>query len=497
MINHGYQPPKPKMNVIKALFVKTGTYNDMYVRNYSPNVNGDIINQIDHATEGGRNLTSNALSNVSGSLLRPKPQTTTIAQITGGWGEERLLFIIEVEFETFGNKSRQVLTGYTSHMGMGHVTATGKVPFDENMILYFNTSMNLINTTTVGHNGTQSQTLVRDVSHILRNPLDTGSRTDLNSPSVSMRPEDIFKAMTSNMLGMQGGGSVIDSRLGFVNGVKKSRRSNASAPTYLSKTLQAHKDATDNDDYAEDDSFAISNAASGSVRELSVDHDEFIRHLNGIESVKQGGSITWGDLIYVCPYVDEVKQVVVSNSRAHANKTHMRGSTENWNGANQETVIANIISQAVPALMLEQTITGFRFTANNMGPGGEVNVTPLSAPTFYSTGVNHQLLIQQLLSRIKNETLRDISMGGLVIYDIMVDINVFAESHISISLDGGYATPFTMPSFGDALIAPVVAATDKELSTLAYEVDNIVANFDQQPNVNPSIYVPGQSGSGV
>lgn len=461
------------MRITKLLFVQTGTYNDMASRPYYTNLDRETVSQVQEATEGGTNLTASSLAGVAGSILKPKAEPEGLVYIENGWGEPRLRFMMEVEHESsLGAGHTQILCGYTDFLG---ATYSGAIARD--MRMFFNTSLTVRNITEVTPLGRVVRSNVSDASHLIRGPYEPAYGFGGNVAH-TMRPEDLFCKMETGMLG----GDVMDLRSTFSPGVKKSRYSNGLAPTYMSRVMQAYKNAFDTDDYSAS-ADNILREARGSVREGMVSQDLFLNQLTRNSQLRENGSITYGELLQLDPTVDS-RAVVNLIGETHKHELHHSGQTEHWTGSSMETIAATVLSHSVPAIMMDLMLTRVCFMATNETYGGQYEVKVLGAAGF-SERVDLSPYLEKLINRITVEVLRDLTRNNNISISLQMDVDVIGETRISISMNGQPAIDYVTPSFCDALTVPVITHDEMTLNTVASDVETLmgeVSSSYQQHN---------------
>jgi len=463
-----------KMIINKMIMYEMGTYNSLAIRPYQSHLDMDSIKHFNELTHGGTNLTTTNLSGIAGSIIRPSGQSIGEVSMSNGWDTPRFAFMMQVELEIMGVKSHQVLTGYTDHVGFSYHSES----FDPNMILHFNTSILLRSHMMSGANGRYQQTTVQNASHILTG-IPTKDRnvyggTQGASPTVSMRPEDVFSRIGTPMIMESSYADAIDTRVDFSLGAKKSRRSNASAPQYLSSVLTAHTTAQRQSDISYDDDSEIAGRAKGMVKEDTFAADSFLNSFSQNGTIREGATLAWSELTYTNPHVSDL--CVVVRRRAGA-PVHQAGSTEGWHGSTIETIAATIISHAVPALMLDLMLTTVHFTATNSTIDGQYAISINHVETFAS-GIDPTPYVQRFIDKVRYELLDDISKRNQMSFSIDVKCDAIGESFIRVSLNGQPEIDYMMPSFCDALSAPVIAGGIDNLITVASDLNSLTSNLD-------------------
>ena len=457
--------------VTKLVMMQTGGINDQFARPFNPNLNADNLAHIQSVTDGGQIINSAVLSGVAGSILRPSAQHEGLIQIPNGWREQRLRFFMEVELgqDALGGAANvQVLTGFTDYVG---ATVNGNI--DPNMQLYFNSAITLRRTNISTPNGMVMGTHVVDASQILTGKAEMrmGSQGTVHH---AMRPQDVFAVISQGALGdsMQ----VNDTRHTFVNGPMKSNRTNALAPEYLSKTLRAQQQAEHRvDTYESGDE--IANVARGIVQDPNIGTDLFFGTLKRHLGFGEGDYITYGALCQLDPNTDNIASVIMVGNGMQQVSAWGVENTAHWNGANMETVAATILSQAVPAIMMELMLSEAHLMATNETLNGEYLVT-MQHFNGFSDKVDPRPYAARLLERLKVEVLRDLTQNNLIQFRLTMNVKLTGETMISISMNGQPAIDFVCPSFCDSLMAPVITTNKQTLYGLAHDLSSLFTNID-------------------
>lgn len=479
------------MTVHRLMFFEVGSYHALAIRPYQTHADAQSMGIFNDVTLGGTNLNPNAIAQGCDGLVRPSTQANGTVNIAGGWDESRFVFLMNVSIEKMGVTVHQVLSGYTDHMGL---SLQGSLNPD--MRLHFNNSVEIRQSTVLGVNGRQTQMAVRDASHILtdsvgsvHNPNVGGwgnSQNNMNY-SCSMRPQDIFHRVGGSAILQSDvyANNALDGRVSFLQGPKKSRRSNASAPIYLSRLLTAHQTAERNSMDAMDDDVDIYDAAKGSVVEQSMMDDGFLSSLDAHSQIMSTGSLTYGELCMSNPHVDQICEVVKRKAGA---PIHHGREANHWNGANNETLIATILSHSVPALMLDLMLLGVEFTATNSTMDTDYAVAVTGANSF-AENIDLTPYVTRFIDRLKLEILTDISRRNRISFGIQMRCDIVADTVIDITLNGA-TERFTMPSFCDALAAPVFTNQRSDLDNVANDIMAISNNLEAASAIHSVAQTP-------
>lgn len=474
--------------ITKAIFVETGTYNDMSLRPYQTNLDVNIVNQFQELTDYGRSVTPDNLGSVAGHFLRPSTEPGVAVNIANGWDLPRLRFMIEIHHPSTAGMAgtRQIVTGYTDYVGVANNGAV-----DQNMRLHFNNVITLRQVQDETPFGTQTRSHVADASHILTGQFQPTAFGQPNQSLFTMRPGDIFGSMAVSFLGDE----TLDTRPSFGEGpVKKSKRRHGSAPEYVSKVVEAYENTMKDDDAVSDDYMRIMNRAKGQVSDSPVSADPFLMEINKRTSFSEGGSMTYGELNAMYNTLDQVAQVILAKSVVSSGgpQSHQRGSTEYWHGSNTETITATVLSNSVPSIMMDLMLTRVAFMATNRTLGGDYDIRLVDARSF-SDGIDLTPYLQRFVARLEVEILRGLSRNNLIDFEITMTVDVLGETHVTVSMAGGPKYDYVTPSFCDALMAPVLTNNNANLAAIGNDIEQLVSNIGTVYGSPQPIYTGGGS----
>lgn len=466
--------PRNNITINKILLSETGTYNDIGPRSFRANVDLDSIATMQEVTQDGSFITASTIAGVAGGILRPSAEMEGVATIANGWGQSRYRFMMEVAVRQGpGAVTLHILSGYTDHN-----EGIGSRSIDPNMRLYINGGVKVSQSTAMTPTGNQVYSRPIESYQLL-----TGSYAPTfgqnDNTTQALRPEDVFCSMSKSMLG---GGQVNDYRTGFALGAKKSRRSNNLAPSHLAATLKAHFTATSASDDTVSDYPAIMEDARGTVREETVSGDTFLAMLHRNTGFKTESFITYGELLNLDP--DLHHRVVVSHlGTTHRSEVHRTGQSEYWTTSTQETMMATIITQSVPSMMMELLLPKVSWWATNQTMDGSIDIRILAHAGF-SDAVDMTPQIQRFIERLRNELLRDISRNNQVGFTLKVAADIMGDISTSVSLNGYPFVDYNTAVFCDALYSPMITNQAGGLDRMAHAVNDLAESIGVRYNDN-------------
>ncbi len=464
--------------LIQMIMQETGSYNDLGYRPYVPNTQENTLSILQQATNGGDNTSAEAILGVAGQILRPAAQAVGTALIQNGWGTRRFRFLMRValgnRFQAMGSQEA-VISGYSDYTGAN----PGTLSIDPNMRLYFNNVvlLNATNVTDPNIGVTQMIRMIDNAQIITGEHAPVVINSQLTSVgAVSMRPEDVYQEMRSSFYTGQ---NVINDSSTFSAGIKRSNRANNNPAQYLSKILTAHASVMNTNN--EDDYHRALRAAQGMVRENPLSNNLFIHELQRETEIMRTGSVTWGELTHMNPHIDTVTRINFLKPDAIAMSDYTANSARML-GASPECVTATIVANTIPGIMMDCMMVSAAFQVTNRTVTGDVVVQMAGAGSFVQN-----MDISNMVGRFKHEVAlyvdRELTMGRARFIDMTVQANAIGDTSVSVSIDGCPAVPYVIPSFCDAVIAPVVTQGLDALKTLSMDINTLANNISTYSGV--------------
>jgi len=480
------------VRITKLLISETGTYNPQYRRPFETSVTGDVIDALQERVSGSGTVAASQLAGVAFSFLAPSAQPEKQVNIVNGWAEKRLRFMMEVEtVNNMGMVNTQILLGYTDHPG---ISLTGAI--DPNMMFYINSTISIKQEVNNLGFGAQNFSISGEASHVIADNDWAGVYTD--QKDFRMRPTDVFSVMTRTHVGGSLGGQFVDTRNMISTTPSKSRRSNSLASTFAANIINTYSQAVSTDDFHQSEDAILANARGACV-EAPVAHDKFMRALANMRGQPATNWFTYRELQRISPSVDsdEVTVVVITGDAiSKPNTQHQAGMTDDWGQAHMETKVATILSQAVPALMMESGLMKLAFSATNKTVNGLMEYSIGGVATF-NTNMNAVPLMNRFFQELEIKVMRDVSENSAFTYQITLDVNLVGDTTISIQLEGRPWTSYNVPSFCDALLVPVITANDQRATMLASDFQKIFASTINSKNVHQEVNNPSLPGNGI
>lgn len=470
-----------RVRVAKLILQESGTYNVLYHRPYKTTVTPhdleNITTRIDQTN--GQKITGSLLAGVASNILSPSASPEGNINIPNGWNERRIRFVMEVHVDTsMSSNIIYFFQGFTSHLG---ITPSGHI--DPNMEFYINSFIRVSRLTQQTPYGTYLKDIVTESAHVLNGSLQN-NMSNLNNPYI-MRPQDIFHGIQSNYLNNvyinNNSGSVIDTRitLGNNQGLRSKRDNNLPA-NYLANIIDSFQNGNMLAEFGQENHDVMSRCASLVVEE-PISENIFIRAINNVKGYSLGASFNFGDLEKVDPNINAVTNYITLG-QVQINQLHTAGQTAYWNASDRETLVATILSNSVPAIMMDLMISKLHFRTTNDSIGGVVNTIIIDGKSLTDADISGNF--QYFKTRLEKEILYDISFGNQDIYLIEMQVDLFGETKISVSLSGGPVIMYAVPSFCDSLTVPVIAGSKDSYFNVVHDFEVIMNNVNTANN-NP------------
>jgi len=474
------------LQINRVLMVETGRYNPVYSRPYETNISGAVMNNLVEriVNTGGKKVTGSLLNGISAEIAAPSAIPHHAINISGGWDERRIRFIIEVQFTlSTGATGFYYIQGYTSHAG---VTPNGAVDPNMEFVINSYTSVNRIQTLTP--TGLQYIDRIEDTAQVF-----TGIDGTLQSHSTmtyGLRPEDVFKGIQSSFL--QGGatvagfGDAIDFRPNLGSKPNHSKRANNIPSQYVGEIVNSYLIGQDLSSFGQGQEDIMSRTLHVTM-EPSVAQNFFFNVLSQVRH-QLTNRFTWRDLQQIDPSVDAKSQYITLGSATKMSPTPVAdpSMTAYWSGSDRITQMASLLSAAVPGLMMAFMIQKVHFRSTNHDATGMVNTVVIDVKSMVNLDMrrNVELFIHQL----ETEIIRDITMNGQDSYMLDMSCDIFGDTWINLSLGAEPMTQFVVPSFCDSLYSPVVTNNSDHYNHIAFDFNQLVTNVAEEVNSYGSRY---------
>lgn len=472
------------LRVVSLLIQQTGTYNQLFLRPYVANADGTTINELSERIYHANSITvsRDLLSGVAANLLAPMANPQAPISVPNGWDVPRCRFILTVECDwTMGSSTTYYIQGYTDHYGVSHSQA-----IDPNMRFYINSITSTIKSTIQTPFGMQMSDNVSGSAQLLYDPNWAYSPHEPNN-RLAMRPMDIISGIQTQHLALghdyHGVSSLVDNRAQMMHDPISSKRKNNLPVDYLTTIINAYNRNRQMGELHihEPDLY---NMVRMSLQEDTTGENPFIRKISRLNGLAVTNSFTFSQLEQIDLNTRNNTKVLVLGP-AQVSQVHQTGSTENWNGSDRQTVVATILAQSIPAIMMDLLISKISFRSTNHDIGMQVTTIIEGAKTL--NGADMVQNYEIFKARLENELLRDITFNNQEPFMLHMRVDLFGETWISLSLGSEPPIDFVAPSFCDNLYSPIITNDGTHFDTMASDFEAIIRHCGeaiQSPPVN-------------
>lgn len=465
------------MRIAKVILQETGTYNPLFNRPYQTHVNDvtmdETIRRIDEFDRQA--ITGKMLVGIAGNILKPSATPGSEIAIPNGWNERRIRFVIEVhvEFST-GSTMLYYLQGYTDYPG---VTLQGAVAPDMQFIV--NSIIGVSRTTIPTPAGMQTRDIVSESSQLLAD--NFGGYGGFQQQQFSMRPQDVFNGIQSQYLSSytENPGNIMDTRSMIRREPLRSTRSNNVAASFMARVLDANQMGHQLSQYGQDDRDILSQSRFH-VAEPPIHENIVIRTLSEMTGSFAKNRFTFSEFERLDPNVCNVTNYHAPGAMMQVSNhlpVHQTGATEYWTGSDIVTQTATVLSNAVPALMMDLLISNVTFMSTNHTIGCVQDTRLVNAISLSSADMRQNYEVFR--RRVESELLFDLTFGNQEAYTLNMTCDMFGETWIELSFAGYPSTQFVVPSFCDTLYAPVVTSNKDSFDVLVNDFNTLLGAVNE------------------
>ena len=453
-MTHGTQRrPQAQIKIARLVLSETGTYSPMYSRPYQTHVDGqtleNLVRRVDDAK--GAQVSGALFAGVASNMVSPSSAPQGEIPIHMGWSERRIRFFMEVHVTaSMGSSFIYYFQGYTSHLGVSH---NGNV--DPQMQFIINSYIRVNRSEQYGPYGTVTRDIVTESAHIINGAIVNQVP---NGDVYGMRPQDIFTGIQSNYLENaytsygNGDNSFQDTRVKFTGEAIRSNRINNLPANYVAKIVDGYQTGRQLADFGQSNSDIMSRS-QGLVHEASAYENVFIRAISDMQGVHCSTVFNMNNLINLDPNVEAVTNFISLGTTQTA-QLHQAGQTEFWHGSNRETLASTVLSNAVPAIMMELMLSQIHFRSTNHDQGGINTTLIVNAKSLTNADMSPNL--EAFKRRFEKEVMFDITYGNMELYQVEMIADLFGETRITLSIGNGPLITYTTPSFCDSLLTPIM-----------------------------------------
>jgi hypothetical protein len=462
-----------KLHIEKLFLQETGTFNQQFARPYVADVCDNNLSalseRISSATRLSPSMTISPalLSGMHSSVIRPATNVERPITIINGWNERRFRFTLEVhEDSPVGGTYVYQFYGYSEYFDLSH---GGEI--NPNMVFFINGYNRM--SRMMASNGTGLVDHLSDTCGIVNG----NTLAENNAQLYGLRTEDLLVTLQSGYItgnsDVTHQHDVMDTRIGLKNKVFSTSRYNQIPSNYLSRLVDTYRSAQVMQEYGEGNHNVLERSI-GTVHEASPFENRFIRDL----SISRGMNFAVSDFT--------IQQLMHLDLEFNASKVYYQpvedlgmlsnGCSEDWNGRDNNTLIASTLARSVPSLMISCGLVVANFTSTNQTLNG-LPETNFVSPAVTIATMEPIRLQQKFLTRFNTEILPDITSGNLIPVQLFITADVKNEIHINISVEGYAPDLYIFPCFCDSLLQPTVTTDSSHLSNLIVGVESMLESI--------------------
>lgn len=470
--NFGYNPYQvPTVHINKILFIPTKEYNDVFRRPFEVNVTAEnmmsLENTIGQQLERSARLNPISMANAVPNLLRMSDIAGPMVGIANGWGTVRLRFLIEVEKQTGpGTFELCYVQGFTDYHDP---SLYGRV--DPKMPMHINSITNVIRNITPDN---RILTRVLNSFNILSDPYGRGYTIEDTSVKHRMlRPKDVSDGIHANSIVGSQYITTTDIRSAYGAMPFESKRSNVIAPVHVAEIFNSFlysKEST-NIGYDTDDLF---DPASAKLEERNMMRTSFIEALSNLTGIPGTVTFDLSMLQLLRPDLENVLHIT-DNSMQPINQNSLLDTahTERLDVVSMENSIANLLSENISSLLLEEMLSVIDFSITNMTSNSQL-VHAISNAKSFIHGIDIVIYAERFMEKLKTLVMPTVTKGNLIGVEIYAHADIVGDTTIGVSLNGAAPIVFRLPTFCNSLYTPIIS-DDNNYNTVVNDMSNILS----------------------
>lgn len=499
------------LQVLQALFVQTGTYQEQNLRPFNLNASKPAADALRSATRNGLNLGVSAVQEIASGIIAPAACVEGSVGIAEGWNSRRFRMMLKVnEFHPYiqGTTTQRIFYGYSDQCdaSMNHL--------DPNMRIYFNSETIVAESIEPTIHGPQRRVHIVGSNQIV-SPVDVfkGANAMFAKPtSFLIRPEDMFslsqtRHVTKRLQNTNRFDGQIDvsydhrTMVGEGGAFKYSNRRDTSPTRYISSSLNAWQHSIKEANTAASDDMGEYPAAelmlgdaANACRSSEITTNSFLARLRDEAGYMERGYVLFKDLCRIFPEMTrgDVTKWSMDNGQSIRKVSHAIDS-QTWAGADNASIAASLLAQSIPSIMMDTFLRTCSFAVTN-GTGHNNYRFEIHENNTKSIidGIDMIPYILEFERRLGTDVLNYISQCNQIPFRISMASDLVGESIIDLAVGGGPVERFIAPTFADSLFSPVITRdhmlADKLANDLTWLVNNVIPSrspdqMQQQPMV--------------
>lgn len=485
-----YMIPESGSFIIEDLiYIPTGEYQPVYTRPYVVNVHQEALDGLKN------NLLDNSLATVTPStmvglsehIIQPSSNPYPSA-IDANWvSTPKFIFLLKVRFTDPLELDRNFyLFGYTEYNGISH---EGHI--DLKLRHFVN---NIIETSLLSY-ATPTGIIQRET---IKSITDVTINSGIADNLYLQRPRDIISKIEINKLAT----GLLNSNTDYFKGhdmtsvlsrydpkANTSKVDNNIPSIFLAKVLDAGIKAEKSNSIFTNDYHVNTDSATRFVPEVSINDNRFLKTISRIE----GYSFTTNSFMFESlmqldrTIYDRFKVLNITKNIIDPLLANTPTVGEYWSSKDPVTIKAYEIIEASVAMALKFGFSKIYFTASNMiTPTGDINIIITNFNSFMNLEEqSFTMLLDLFKSEYTNLVFMDYSHLNRIPIHLDVYVDILGTSKIFLQYAGYPGNWYTIPTFANSLITPVVTMDEKVLDFNSRLLESVI---DDVASILPSPY---------
>lgn len=455
---------------------ETGTYNPIHHRPMTSHVSADALDRIVNRIEYNhtRRIDPMTVAGIATDIIAPSAVAGQQLPMLNGWDTRRIRFILNVIIQhvaTGLQDEEYFIQGFTDHVG---VSLNGSI--DPNMMFIVNSFVkvdNYINYDQGG--GIRYERKIGESGQIINGDI---IYQNMGMNVYGLRPSDMFMGIQSaHIHGSQlDNANTFDNRFRFNGKALKNNKYHVTPAAYLASVTDSYCMANLSA-RIQANSADIYETSKGLVNQDNISYNSFFRIIKNLKGYANGTIFTMADLEYLDPNISRVTNYL-SIGPTNVSSFHHMGQTEFWDGANKETQFATILCNAVPALLMELMISKLAIiVSNNVVANAEPQMQVLDLISI--TGAEATPFFEVFRNRFLREVMEDITYNNQIKYNLRMFVDVFGDTKLTLSLNGGPDIDYVTPTFCDSILTPMMTNSRDQFFTAVDDIEQVLSHVQE------------------
>lgn len=440
---------------VAALYLQeTGTFDDMYRRDYVASDPENFVNNLANNVVANRNVTAGTVfSQVASNMIDLDARRATAVVIPNGWDTRRFRFMLQTRERSRlfpGTVYYTYVQGFTEQMGVSLQTQQ----IDDQMVFFINSFIRIAEFTQNTANG--GQQLVHRIQQQgqLLNGVLVGQQNPMGATHF-LRPVDVYAGLQVQRDQAFRSSDVFDLRNNTVAGSNSVLNNFANnTPThYLSRLatpIVAGLNSVNHGGNVTD--YVGSAVGNASAAEPTIDASPLLALLQRNLNRPGGSTFTMSELAMIDPTVGQRTHVRTVASSFQASIMN-RGRGADWNNAYPETLMATKLLNSIPGVLWQNYIGSASFSFTN---GIGANRVEIKVDNIRSFTVSMPPdAVANFYRELEEVIARDISYNHQMMFSVSINVSVLNEIQINVSVNGGPSLMYIAPCFSSGSLNSV------------------------------------------